>query len=227
MKKLKFLITWLLSAYMLCFPITNCSAETNQVIYGDANCDTTVDICDVVALKQHLVGLEELSEQGKENCDFFCNTEITVQSLLNMNNYIIKTTDSLEPLTYYKVTNEEIQKYLADNNWLITNYENYSTIRIDMPIEDCSNFCFQDEDMPYDYYNFEYISLPEKIINDIYYCDVEYTINDVKNKGKSFFLKFYNTCPENLAKVYLTLEKEISQKTNSSLYHIQYETTLY
>ncbi len=116
MKKLRFLSIVLACIYAFCFSSVACFAETDEIMYGDANCDNEVDIRDVTALNQHLVGMNELSEQGIKNCDFFCDNEITVQSLLNLKKNIIRTVSSLEPLTYYQITDEEIQEYIEKYN---------------------------------------------------------------------------------------------------------------
>ena len=110
-----------ITAILTAAVITNCIsvisfAETDEIMYGDANCDNEVDVRDVTALNQHLVGMNELSEQGIKNCDFFCDNEITVQSLLNLKKNIIRTVSSLEPLAYYQITDEEIQEYIEKYN---------------------------------------------------------------------------------------------------------------
>ena len=110
-----------ITAILTAAVITNCIsvisfAETDEIMYGDANCDNEVDIRDVTALNQHLVGMNELSEQGMKNCDFFCDNEITVQSLLNLKKKVIRTVSSLEPLAYYQITDEEIQEYIEKYN---------------------------------------------------------------------------------------------------------------
>lgn len=100
MYKIKTLITGILSACMLCLPTINCYAETDTpTLYGDANCDNIVDIRDITALKKHLVGLQELSDKGIENCGFFNNT-VNVKSLSQMTKYIIKDVDELQ-FSYY------------------------------------------------------------------------------------------------------------------------------
>ena len=93
----KKIIAGILSACMLC-PVS-VNAEENNVLYGDANCDGIVDVCDVTALKQHLIGLNELSEQGIENCGFFNNT-VDVKSLGQMTKHLIKEVDELQ-FSYY------------------------------------------------------------------------------------------------------------------------------
>jgi len=114
---MKKVITAILTAVVIANCISVISfAETDKIIYGDANCDNEVDIRDVTALNQHLVGMNELSEQGIKNCDFFCDNEITVQSLLNLKKNIIRTVSSLEPLVYYQITDEEIQEYIEKYN---------------------------------------------------------------------------------------------------------------
>ena len=226
MKKLRFLSIVLACIYVFCFSSAACFAETDEIMYGDANCDNEVDIRDVTALNQHLVGMNELSEQGIKNCDFFCDNEITVQSLLNLKKNIIRTVSSLEPLAYYQITDEEIQEYLADDDCLVVSHH-VEGIIVDIPIEDYSNFCFSYAGTPEYYFSFNYLGLPNEIVSHSYTMDLEYTINGVIKEGKSVSLEFYDAYPENLARIYLAIKKEISTKTNSSLYHVNYAIVVY
>ena len=78
-------------------PTISVSADT--VLYGDANCDGNVDISDVTALQQHIVKMNELSEQGLENCGFF-NNVVDVKSLAQVKKYLIKDVEKLQ-FSYY------------------------------------------------------------------------------------------------------------------------------
>ena len=97
MKMLSSLIAGIMSVCML-FPIS-ANAEENNIIYGDANCDGIVNVCDIAALKKHLTGIEKLSDKGIENCGFFNNT-VDVKSLGQMMKYIIKDVEDLQ-FSYY------------------------------------------------------------------------------------------------------------------------------
>ena len=228
MKKLRFLGIVLACIYAFCFSSVACFAETDEIMYGDANCDNKVDIRDVTALNQHLVGINELSEQGIKNCDFFCNNEITVQSLLNLKKKIIRTVSSLEPLAYYQITDEEIQEYLADDDWLVKNYSEIAAIEVFIPLEYCSNLCFSYAGTPEDYFSFDYLGLPNEMVDYCYYANcTSYLNGGEERKGKVFFLECNYTCLEDLARIYLAIKKEISTKTNSSLYKVDYGVFCY
>ena len=227
MKKLRFLSIVLACIYAFCFSSAVCFAETDEIMYGDANCDNEVDIRDVTALNQHLVGMNELSEQGIKNCDFFCNNEITVQSLLNLKKKVIRTVSSLEPLAYYQITDEEIQEYLNDHNWLVMSYDDVAAINVIIPIEYCSDFYFKINNE--DFFIYEHLGLPEEIVRYCYPMNCEYCLeNGTEKEGIGFFLSFYNSnSPENLARIYLAIKKEIAKKPQSSLYQIDYDMNVY
>ena len=144
-----------------------------------------------------------------------------------MKKKIIRTVSSLEPLTYYQITDEEIQEYLADDDWLVKNYSEIAAIEVFIPLEYCSNLCFSYAGTPEDYFSFDYLGLPNEIVSHSYTMDLEYTINGVIKEGKSVSLEFYDAYPENLARIYLAIKKEISTKTNSSLYHVNYAIVVY
>lgn len=74
----------------------NAGTESTEIIYGDANCDSDVDVRDLTAVKKHILKLSALSEKGIENCDFFGDGEITVKSLGQMCKYFTKVIDKLE-----------------------------------------------------------------------------------------------------------------------------------
>lgn len=73
------------------------SAETEPLLYGDATCDSEVDIRDITAVNQHIVKLVPLSEQGIKNCDLFGTGDVTLKDLGQMKKYMIKVIKSIEP----------------------------------------------------------------------------------------------------------------------------------
>lgn len=73
------------------------SAETEPLLYGDATCDSEVDIRDITAVNQHIVKLVTLSEQGIKNCDLFGTGDVTLKDLGQMKKYMIKVIKSIEP----------------------------------------------------------------------------------------------------------------------------------
>lgn len=73
------------------------SAETEPLLYGDATCDSEVDIRDITAVNQHIVKLVPLSEQGIKNCDLFGTGDVTLKDLGQMKKYMINVIKSIEP----------------------------------------------------------------------------------------------------------------------------------
>lgn len=73
------------------------SAETEPLLYGDATCDSKVDIRDITAVNQHIVKLATLSEQGIKNCDLFGTGDVTLKDLGQMKKYMINVIESIEP----------------------------------------------------------------------------------------------------------------------------------
>lgn len=75
------------------------STTTNDIIYGDANCDTNISLADAVIIMQSLSNpdIYNLSEQGKSNADVYNTGDgITAQDALTVqqvNISIIKTVD--------------------------------------------------------------------------------------------------------------------------------------
>ena len=73
------------------------SAETEPLLYGDATCDSEVDVRDITAVNQHIVKLVTLSEQGIKNCDLFGTGDVTLKDLGQMKKYMINMVETLEP----------------------------------------------------------------------------------------------------------------------------------
>ena len=57
---------------------------TGDVLYGDANCDKSVSIVDVIFLNKSVMGAEKLSAQGKINADVDRNGEADAGDSLNI-----------------------------------------------------------------------------------------------------------------------------------------------
>lgn len=53
--------------------ITEPATEPEYILYGDANCDGTVNILDVIFMNKHLLGLVEMNEEQKKRCDCNCD----------------------------------------------------------------------------------------------------------------------------------------------------------
>ena len=74
MKKFnKKIIAGFSTAVLTAISLTAVSAYADDVLYGDANCDGTVDLADATAIIQHIgnEGRYGLSEQGMNNADVF------------------------------------------------------------------------------------------------------------------------------------------------------------
>ncbi|MBQ7012309.1 MAG: cellulose 1,4-beta-cellobiosidase [Oscillospiraceae bacterium] len=60
------------------------SSDPVDVLYGDANCDGTVSIVDVIFLNKSVMGTEKLSAQGKINADVDLNGDADAGDSLNI-----------------------------------------------------------------------------------------------------------------------------------------------
>lgn len=116
---MKKLITTMALALMLATPVCNTvSVSADSLLYGDATCDGAVDIRDIAALSQHLVGIKALSQQGLENCGFF-NNEVTIKSLSQIKRYLMQEVEQLE-FSYYddgiydKYMDFDLKRYIID-----------------------------------------------------------------------------------------------------------------
>ena len=67
--------------------------EGSKPVYGDINCDGTVDILDVIKLNKYLLGsADDISEQGKQNADVDINGSIDTTDSLNIVKFIVDLT---------------------------------------------------------------------------------------------------------------------------------------
>ncbi|MGN0606681.1 MAG: dockerin type I repeat-containing protein [Oscillospiraceae bacterium] len=112
-------------------PTISVSADT--VVYGDANCDGIVDICDVTALQQHIVQMNELSGQGFANADIDRDSDINVKDLAYIKKYLIKEINSLENIlsdsqdNFYKLISYA-DRSATFNPAFITTYEDLKKV---------------------------------------------------------------------------------------------------
>lgn len=60
------------------------SSNSDVTMYGDVNCDNTVDILDVIALNRYLLGSKSLSETGSKNADVDDSKQIDSTDSLNI-----------------------------------------------------------------------------------------------------------------------------------------------
>ncbi len=74
---------------------TETTTIPDGVVYGDANCDNTVDILDVIALNKSLLAGAEISEQGAINADVDGDGTPTSADALTILKYTIKLVPSL------------------------------------------------------------------------------------------------------------------------------------
>ncbi len=107
MKKMLAFLTAMVSV-MSCTAFS-VSAEENDILYGDANCDSNVNLVDLTCMNQHVVKIKQLSEQGIKNCDFFENGEIAIRNLTMFKGYMIGIRETFEPeklQAYTQLTNK-------------------------------------------------------------------------------------------------------------------------
>ena len=77
---------------------TEPSTSESKVIYGDANCDESVDISDAVLIKCYLINSKKyaLSEQGLKNADVHAaGNGVNAQDAVAVQKYVIKSIDTL------------------------------------------------------------------------------------------------------------------------------------
>ena len=77
---------------------TEPSTSESKVIYGDANCDESVDISDAVLIKCYLINSKKyaLSEQGLKNADVHAaGNGVNAQDAVAVQKYVIKSIDIL------------------------------------------------------------------------------------------------------------------------------------
>lgn len=60
---------------------------------GDVNCDGKIDSIDILSMQQMILGLSQLSNQGKYNADLNNDGFLTADDLLTLQQYILGTTD--------------------------------------------------------------------------------------------------------------------------------------
>lgn len=65
-------------------------SETDDVVYGDVNCDGTVNISDVLTLNKNLLGGETLTEAGRLNADVDLDGSPTAADAMNILKYTVK-----------------------------------------------------------------------------------------------------------------------------------------
>ena len=62
-----------------------------DIVWGDANVDGKVSTADLLALKKHLLGVSELTEQGKANIDITHDGKVATSDLLKLKKYLLGT----------------------------------------------------------------------------------------------------------------------------------------
>ncbi len=114
----------LLTAFISVFTLTGVTSYAEE-IYGDATCDGVVNLCDLTALNQHIVKIQQLSDDGIKNCDFFSDNEIGIRNLSFLKSHLIGVTDTLSTLN--SELTYEVKKYLhyyeCKGEFRITNYD--------------------------------------------------------------------------------------------------------
>jgi hypothetical protein len=70
------------------------SSDNQNILLGDANCDSIIDIRDVTITARSIVKLVTLDEQQKTNADVISDRIIDVKDLGQLKKYIIKLIDS-------------------------------------------------------------------------------------------------------------------------------------
>ena len=60
------------------------SADAEEVILGDANCDGNVDVSDIAAICTHINGAKALSEAGKANADINGDGNVDVSDIAKL-----------------------------------------------------------------------------------------------------------------------------------------------
>ena len=98
-------------------------ASSLSKVFGDVNCDGVCNILDTIALKNYLI-------EGKENqfynYDINQNGSIDKFDLYNLNQIVTGEVKTLEDIPmYYKITNDEIQKFLVEHRITSLNGREY------------------------------------------------------------------------------------------------------
>ncbi len=65
-------------------------ADPSKILWGDVNCDKTVDVVDVLALNKYLLGVGKVSAQGRLNADVDQDTSLTDKDAMNILKSIVK-----------------------------------------------------------------------------------------------------------------------------------------
>lgn len=81
-------------------------AAASATLCGDATNDKQVDIRDITAVRQHIVQLNTLSEQGFINADIDLNNIVDIKDLTKLQKYIIKVINKLDFNSESTDTNE-------------------------------------------------------------------------------------------------------------------------
>ena len=68
---------------------TTTSETPSDVLWGDCNVDGKVSTADLIAMKKHLLGIEDLSAQGKINGDVTHDEKISTGDLLKLKKYFL------------------------------------------------------------------------------------------------------------------------------------------
>ncbi len=63
---------------------TETTGNTEDILYGDANCDNTVSVADVIFLNKTLMKTETMSDQGRANADVDLSGELGFDDSLNI-----------------------------------------------------------------------------------------------------------------------------------------------
>jgi hypothetical protein len=75
--------------------LTVVGSSTGDTLYGDANCDGSVNILDVIALNKSLMGSSSLTAQGATNSDVDLDGTPTASDSLNIMRYVVKLISQL------------------------------------------------------------------------------------------------------------------------------------
>ncbi len=67
----------------------------SDLLYGDVDCNGTVEIIDVIALSQALMGAGQLTEAGAANADVDQNHQVNSTDTLNIMKYLVKLIEKL------------------------------------------------------------------------------------------------------------------------------------
>ncbi len=72
------------------------SANAEDIVFGDANCDNQIDIRDITAINQHFLKMNELTDEGIKNIDVDKDGQITLDDHLMLKKYVLKLIDNFE-----------------------------------------------------------------------------------------------------------------------------------